>query len=106
LLIVDLPSAECANFQITRMARLLEVSRAGYYRRLDVKDSDPPAEAVAQPRADLDAMILTHHRASKGTYGSPRITAASSWPQEGRRSTTRVAQRYCVTRRARHFGLV
>lgn len=68
-------AAECANFEITRMARLLEASRAGYYRWLDAKDSNPPAESAAQRRVDLDAMILTHHRAPKGTYGSLRITA-------------------------------
>lgn len=66
--------AECANFEISRMARLLGVSRAGFYkwragRRRAVSS---PAR---QRRDDLDAMIVTSHRESAGTYGSPRITA-------------------------------
>ena len=48
---------ECANFKISRMARLLKVTETGSWR-------------VA-----LQAKIVAHHKASGGTYGSPRITA-------------------------------
>ncbi len=64
--------AECANFEISRMARLLEVSRAGFYRWLSHRDSP---SAAKQRRRDLSVKILTCHKASNGTYGARRITS-------------------------------
>jgi putative transposase len=66
--------AEYANFEIKRMARLLDVSRAGFYRWRKSQQPDT-AGSARQRRDDLDAMVLTHHKESRGTYGSPRITA-------------------------------
>ena len=65
-------AAECANFEVRRMARLLEVSRAGYSRWKEAQGRDPlPSE---QRRANLDAKILGFHKDSRGTYGEPRLT--------------------------------
>jgi putative transposase len=64
--------AECANHEVSRMARLLEVSRSGFYKwRADRAREEPTA--AEQRRADLDKKILASHVASHGTYGSPRI---------------------------------
>ena len=65
---------EGERFSITRMARLLSVSTSGYYQHIKRR-----AATVLTPRqqrrADLEIKIAEIHRESKGTYGSPRITA-------------------------------
>jgi putative transposase len=66
--------AECANFEIIRMARLLFVSRAGFYKWRQGRNR-PELTTTGQVRADLHVKIISHHRRSHGTYGSPRITA-------------------------------
>lgn len=66
--------AEYANFEIARMARLLEVSRSGFYRWREMRAPSTIGPAQ-QRRNDLDAMIATVHKESDGTYGSPRVTA-------------------------------
>jgi len=65
--------AEYANFTVTRMARLLDVSRDGYYcwRAAQRRDVPLPSE---QRHDELDVKILSFHRASRGAYGEPRIT--------------------------------
>jgi putative transposase len=65
-------AVECANFEVSRMARLLDVARAGYYRWHEAQRRGPLASE--QRRCDLDVKILSFHKDSRATYGEPRIT--------------------------------
>jgi putative transposase len=63
--------ANQAAFPVATMARLLGVSRAGYYAALD---RTPSARAEAD--AALLKRIRTVHAASRRTYGASRVHAA------------------------------
>jgi putative transposase len=62
------------SFDLSGMARLLEVSRSGYHqwRKRRAATELTPRQ---QRRADLTVKILDVHAESAATYGSPRITA-------------------------------
>jgi putative transposase len=62
--------AEKSNFSIARMARLLEVSRSGFYAWLG---RAPSARAVRAER--IEAKIAWFHGESDEVSGSPRILA-------------------------------
>ncbi|MBO0880023.1 MAG: IS3 family transposase, partial [Mycobacterium sp.] len=70
----ELIAAECAAHDVTRMAELLGVSTSGYYKHLHTRTTSELSPREQRSR-DLEVKILAHHRASGGTYGSPRITA-------------------------------
>jgi putative transposase len=59
---------EKRNFTVVRMARLLEVSRAGFYAWLK-----RPVSARAVRREHLKTEVTKHFAASDDVYGSPRI---------------------------------
>ncbi len=65
--------AEKAAYDIARMARLLEVSRSGYYDWVARQAAGPtPAQ---QRRVELAEKIKVFHKDSDEVYGSPRILA-------------------------------
>jgi transposase InsO family protein len=63
-------SAHQANFPVARMARVLGVSKSGYYAW-----RARHASAHARSDAALKERIGEIHRRSRGTYGAPRIHA-------------------------------
>lgn len=68
----ELPAA--FRVEVTRMARLLEVSTSGYYAYVK-RSAATVLTPSRQRRADLAVKITAFHTASGGVYGSPRITA-------------------------------
>jgi hypothetical protein len=73
---MDAEKATVSNgdgFEVARMARLLGVSRSGYYDWVKRQTAGPsPAQ---QRRGDLTSKIITFHAESDRVYGSPRILA-------------------------------
>lgn len=63
-------NANQATFRVSVMARVLGVSRAGYYAWLH-----RPASVHAQADAALLKRIRTVHATSRDTYGAPRVHA-------------------------------
>jgi len=87
-------SAHCAVFRIAAMARVLGVSRSGYYARRQRTQTGRERDDEA-----LSSRIQRIHRASRQSYGSPRIHAAL------RARGTRVGRKR-VARLMREAGLV
>lgn len=65
--------AEKADYDVTRMARLLGASRSGYYDWAARQAAG--ATPAQQRREQLVEKTKTFHRASDEVYGSPRILA-------------------------------
>ncbi|MFC3899210.1 IS3 family transposase, partial [Lentzea rhizosphaerae] len=72
--VTAIAAPEGERFAVRRMARLLAVSASGYYayRKRCAATVLTPRQ---QRRADLEVKIVQAHKDSRGTYGSPRITA-------------------------------
>lgn len=83
----QLIESEKARWSVSRMCRLLGVSRSGYYSWR----SRVPSRRCRQDET-LKRRISEAHRASRGTYGSPRIRAelVEDSPGIGRRRVARL----------------
>jgi len=80
-------AAECANFEVRRMAGLLEVSRAGYYRWRAAQEREPLRPSSA------GRILIRRSSASTGTLAGPRLAEDHARPaRRGRhRQETTVA---------------
>ncbi len=79
--------AEKAEFPVVLICRMLEVSTSGFYRWTNRTES---TRARSDRAVTLD--IKAAHRASRGTYGSPRIhrELAAQGHKVGRHRVTRL----------------
>ena len=67
---------EKASYSVSRMARLLKVSRSGYYKWAEIQDRKAAGQDSREEfQKKLDEKIWTFWDASGQTYGSPRITS-------------------------------
>jgi putative transposase len=93
--------AERANYPLTILCRVLEVSRSGYHAWVR---REPSKRKVADARLAAEAAAI--HRRSRATYGSPRVHAelASRGHRVGRKRVARL-MRQCglQARRKRRF---
>ncbi len=60
--------AEKANFPVTMLCKVMRVSTSGYYAWCS-----RPESAYYKRERELEVKITAYHKASRGTYGSPRI---------------------------------
>lgn len=93
--------AERANHGIVILCRVLEVSRSGYYAW-----RDRPASRTCVSNASLTVAITAVHRASRSTYGSPRVfrELRAQGHRAGRNRIARLMRREgIVVRRKRRF---
>jgi putative transposase len=93
--------AEKANFPVTVLCRVLEVSSSGFYRWLHAQPSERQTT-----NEQLKIEIKSIHRESRGTYGSPRIHAElhARGIEIGRNRVARLMAELGVTgRRPRRF---
>ncbi|MGW1666905.1 IS3 family transposase [Streptomyces microflavus] len=90
-----------AGHSVKRACELLKVSRAAYYHR---RTAAPSPRAVRD--AELTEQITQAHRASRGSYGAPRIHAVlvRGGARVGRRRTARLMRRAGLAGRHRRRG--